>query len=134
MNKQDDLAGHAHRAFSRGIILAQLVFPFKEPLMMLRKATESYENFDSPVAPMRVLISKFGEISNKISLESKIKGYSETVPGIKTIDIDLLEIFPEKWSNEVYLQGLRREIANLSKDFFILASAKAVKANRVFPP
>ena len=122
LKQQEDLAGQTHRAFSKGIILAHLVFPFKEPLMMLQKATESYENFDSPVAPMRVLISQFGEIANKISFESKIKGYQETVPGIKTIEMDLLEIFPDKWRNEVYLQGLRKEIANLSKDFAFIGA------------
>ncbi|MHA2039728.1 MAG: hypothetical protein ACW98X_25210 [Promethearchaeota archaeon] len=122
LKRQDEISGHTHRAFSRGIILVQLVFPFKEPLMMLKKATESYENFDSPNAPMRILISEFGNIENKISLESNIQGYQESIPGINSIETDLLNIFPEKWSNEVYLQGLRREIANLSKDFAFIGA------------
>ena len=122
LKKQDDLAGQSYRAFSRGIILAQLVFPFKEPLMMLRKATETYENFDSPSAPMRVLISEFGEIRNEISLESETGNYYETIPGINKIQFDLLKDFPEKWSNEVYLNGLRREISTLAKDFAFIGA------------
>ncbi len=122
LKPRDDPAGQTHLAFSRGLILAQLVFPFKEPLMMLKKATESYEYFDSPNAPMRVLISEFGDIRNEISLDSKLDNYYQTIPGIRTIQSDLLKIFPEKWSNEVYLQGLRREIANLAKDFAFIGA------------
>ncbi len=126
---QDDPAGHARRAFGRGVILAQLVFPFKEPLVMLRKTTESYEEFDSPTAPMRVLISEFanGDIINEISLEKPNKAYEETIPGIRNIQSNLLQIFPEKWSNEVYLNGLRREIAILSKDFAFIGAPMILK-------
>ena len=119
---QDNLEGQSYRAFNRGIILAHLVFPFKEPFMMLQKATETYENFDSPSAPMRVLISEFGEIRNEISLESETGNYNETIPGINKIQFDLLKDFPEKWSNEVYLNGLRSEIANLAKDFAFIGA------------
>ncbi|MFX1282495.1 MAG: hypothetical protein ACFFB5_02530 [Promethearchaeota archaeon] len=121
---QEESTGYTRRAFGRGVILAQLVFPFKEPLVMLRKTTESYEEFDSPTAPMRILISEFagGSIVNEISLESSNKIYEETIPGIRKISPNLLQIFPEKWSNEVYLNGLRREIAIVSKDFAFIGA------------
>ncbi len=120
----DDQTGYSRRAFGRGVILAQLVFPFKEPLVLLRKTTESYEEFDSPYAPMRVLITEFagGEIINEIALEKSDEVYEETIPGIRKIRSNLLEIFPGIWTNEVYLNGLRREIAVLSKDFAFIGA------------
>ncbi|MFX0051317.1 MAG: hypothetical protein ACFFAJ_08570 [Candidatus Hodarchaeota archaeon] len=124
LSTQDDMAGYSRRAFSRGLILAQLVFPFKEPLLMLRKTTESYEEFDSPNAPIRVLISRYPkeDITNEIALEIPDEKYKEKIPGIRNIRPDLLQIFPEKWRNEVYLQGLRREIATISKDFAFIGA------------
>ncbi|MFX0172135.1 MAG: hypothetical protein ACFE9L_09455 [Candidatus Hodarchaeota archaeon] len=124
LSTQEDMAGYSRRAFGRGLILAQLVFPFKEPLLMLRKTTESYEEFDSPNAPMRVLISRYTkeDITNEIALEIPNAEYEEKIPGIRNIRSDLLEIFPEKWRNEVYLQGLRREIATISKDFAFIGA------------
>ncbi|MFX0182171.1 MAG: hypothetical protein ACFE95_03725 [Candidatus Hodarchaeota archaeon] len=124
LTTQDDMAGYRRRAFGRGLILAHLVFPFKEPLIMLRKTTESYEEFDSPNAPMRVLITKFEDegINNEIALETPNEEYEEMIPGIRKIQPNLLEIFPEKWSNEVYLNGLRREIATISKDFAFIGA------------
>ena len=117
------------RAFGRGVILAQLVFPLKEPLLILQKATESYEEFDSPFAPMRVLISEFanGKIINEIILERQSKTYEETIPGIRKIKPNLLSIFPEKWSNEVYLDGLRREVGVISKDFAFIGAPMILK-------
>lgn len=124
LTTQDDMAGYSRRAFGRGLILAHLVFPFKEPLLMLRKTTESYEEFDSLNAPMRVLITKLEEedITNEIALEAPNEEYEELIPGIRKIRPNLLEIFPEKWRNEVYLQGLRREIATISKDFAFIGA------------
>ncbi|NHJ00938.1 MAG: hypothetical protein EAX86_02300 [Candidatus Heimdallarchaeota archaeon] len=117
LRAEDDIVGQRRRAFSKGIILAQLVFPFKEPLLLLKKATESYEHFDSPTAPMRVLISNYSKIFNEISLEATNRIYQETIPGIRKIQPNLFDIFPEKWKNEVYISGLKREIAKLAKDF-----------------
>ena len=129
LRAQEEPSGYTRRAFSRGVILTQLVFPFKEPLMRLRKTTESYEEFDSPTAPMRILISEFADnkIINEISLERPSKTYEKTVPGIRKIQSNLLQIFPEKWSNEVYLDGLRREIANVSKDFAFIGAPMILK-------
>ncbi|UCE14389.1 MAG: hypothetical protein JSV04_04225, partial [Candidatus Heimdallarchaeota archaeon] len=117
------------RAFGRGIILAQLVFPLKEPLLMLQKTTESYEEFDSPFAPMRVLISEFanGEIINEIVLERDNKTYEETIPGIRKINPNLLSVLPEKFANEIYLDGLRREIGVISKDFAFIGAPMILK-------
>lgn len=125
----DESSGYARRAFGRGIILAQLVFPFKEPLIMLKKTTESYEEFDSPTAPMRVLISEFadGKVINEISLESSNRRYEESIPGIRKIQPNLFQIFPEKWSNEIYLNGLRREISIISKDFAFIGAPMILK-------
>ncbi len=122
LRADDDIAEHRRRAFSRGVILAQLVFPFKEPLLLLKKATESYEHFDSPTTPMRVLISKFSNFSNEISLETPVETYQETIPGIRRIQPNLLQIFPEKWKNELYISGLKREIAKIAKDFAFIGS------------
>ena len=129
LRSQEETSGYTRRAFSRGVILAQLVFPFKEPLVMLRKTTESYEEFDSPTAPMRVLITEFagGKIVNEISIEKKNKTYEETIPGIRKIQPNLLQTFPEKWSNEVYLNGLRREIGIVSKDFAFIGAPMILK-------
>ncbi|UCG02043.1 MAG: hypothetical protein JSW11_20915 [Candidatus Heimdallarchaeota archaeon] len=129
LRTEEESTGYVRRAFGRGIILAQLVFPFKEPLVMLRKTTESYEEFDSPTAPMRVLISEFaeGKVVNEISLESPNKKYEESTPGIRKIQPNLLKIFPEKWSNEIYLNGLRREISIISKDFAFIGAPLILK-------
>ncbi|MHA2243562.1 MAG: hypothetical protein ACXADY_01200 [Candidatus Hodarchaeales archaeon] len=124
LRSQEEPPAYTRRAFSRGVILAHIAFPFKEPLVMLKKTTESYEEFDSPDAPMRVLIAEFagGRIVNEISLETANKTYEETIPGIRKIQPNLLQTFPEKWSNEVYLNGLRREIAIISKDFAFIGA------------
>ena len=129
LRSEDESTGYTRQAFGRGIILAQLVFPFKEPLVKLKKTTESYEEFDSPTAPMRVLISEFadGKIINEISLETANKKYEESIPGIKKIQPNLLKIFPEKWSNEIYLKGLRREISIVSKDFAFIGAPMILK-------
>jgi hypothetical protein len=73
---------------------------------------------------MRVLITKLEEddITNEIALEAPNEEYEELIPGIRKIRPNLLEIFPEKWRNEVYLQGLRREIATISKDFAFIGA------------
>ncbi|MFX0015792.1 MAG: hypothetical protein ACFFB2_01040 [Promethearchaeota archaeon] len=129
LRTEEESSGYTRQAFGRGIILTQLVFPFKEPLVMLKKTTERYEEFDSPTAPMRVLISEFadGEIANEISLESTNKSYEETIPGVRKIRPNLLEVFPEKWSNEIYLDGLRREISIISKDFAFIGAPLILK-------
>ncbi|MHA2174591.1 MAG: hypothetical protein ACXAB2_03720 [Candidatus Hodarchaeales archaeon] len=124
LSKQEDPAGQRKRAFGRGIILAQLVFPFKEPLLMLKKATEGYNEFDSPNSPLRVLISEYDSKRriNQISIEMENSEYEQTLPGIESINSDLLNFFPEKWRNEVYLQGLRREISKIAKDFAFIGA------------
>jgi len=78
---------------------------------------------------MRVLISEFadGKIINEISLETANKKYEESIPGIKKIQPNLLKIFPEKWSNEIYLKGLRREISIVSKDFAFIGAPMILK-------
>jgi hypothetical protein len=129
LRSEDESTGFARRAFGRGIILTHLVFPFKEPLVMLRKTTESYEEFDSPTAPMRVLISEFadGKVANEILVETFNKKYEESIPGVRKIQSNLLEMFPEKWSNEIYLNGLRREISIISKDFAFIGAPMIMK-------
>ncbi len=119
----DNISAHRKKAFGRGLILAQLVFPLKEPLLMLRKTTERYDEFDSPTAPMRVLISSFSEdIHNEIALETQKRDYEQSLPGISNIRSDLLKIFPDKWSNELYIKGLKREIGVISKDFAFIGA------------
>ncbi|MHA2225504.1 MAG: hypothetical protein ACXAC8_09890 [Candidatus Hodarchaeales archaeon] len=129
LRSQEDHTGHSRRAFGRGMILTQLIFPFKEPLVMLQKTTEKYEEFDSPQTPMRVLISEFanGRIVNEIALESNIKTYEQTLPGVRRIIPNLMQIFPEKWSNEIYLNGLRSEISKISKDFAFIGAPMILK-------
>lgn len=129
LSTQEDMEGYSRRAFSRGLILAQLVFPFKEPLLKLKKTTESYEEFDSPTAPMRILIAKFadGEVSNEISIEKSNEEYEKPIPGIRNIKPNLHEIFPEMWRNEIYLTGLRREFATISKDFAFIGAPLILK-------
>ena len=92
--------------------------------MMLRKATEGYDEFDSPESPLRVLISHYalGERRNQIAIEKPDPSYENTIPGINAIKSDILEFFPEKWTNEIYLQGLRREIAKIAKDFAFIGA------------
>ena len=116
---QENFSGQSRRAFERGTILTQLVFPLKEPLVMLRKATEKLEEFDYPTAPMRVLMSEFfnGIFVNEIAIESTNSAYEENIPGVRRIKPNLLEIFPKTWNNEVYIDGLRREISKISNDF-----------------
>ncbi len=129
LGEQTDIAGQRKRAFGRGIILAQLVFPFKEPLLLLRKATEGYNEFDSPDSPMRVLISEFdnGQRKNQITLEKMIPSYEITIPGVNSINADLLDFFPNKWSNEIYLHGLRKEVAKIAKDFAFIGAPLILK-------
>ena len=129
LGAQDDINGLRKRAFGRGIILAQLVFPFKEPLLLLRKATEGYDEFDSPESPMRVLLAEFQEKQriNQIVIEKPNPDYERTIPGIQSIESDLLECFPEKWKNEVYLNGLRREVAKIAKDFAFIGASLILK-------
>ncbi len=129
LSDQEDMEGFSRRAFSRGLILAQLVFPFKEPLLNLKKTAESYEEFDSPDAPMRILIADFaeGKVSNEISIEKSNEEYEKPIPGIRKIKPNLHDIFPEKWRNDVYLTGLRREIAAISKDFAFIGAPLILK-------
>ena len=129
LGAQDDIAGLRKRAFGRGIILAQLVFPFKEPLLLLRKAAEGYNEFDSPDSPMRILIAEFQDKQriNQIVTEKAHPEYERTIPGIQSIKDDLLEIFPDKWRNEIYLKGLRREVAKVSKDFAFIGASLILK-------
>ncbi|MHA1995989.1 MAG: hypothetical protein ACW97Z_15740, partial [Candidatus Hodarchaeales archaeon] len=110
---QEDYARQSRQAFERGKILTQLVFPLKEPLVMLRKAAEKKEEFYFSPAPLRVLICEFFNsiFVNEIALESTNSLYEEEIPGIRRIKPNLLEIFPEKWNNEVYLDGLRRDVS-----------------------
>ena len=122
-SKDDDIEGARRRAFGRGLVLAQLVFPFKESLILLKKATESYENFDAPDSPMRILVSRFSpNIVNEIIIEKSLSDYQVMIPGIRNIESNLLEIFPEKWKNEIYLKGLRRDIAHIAKDFAFIGA------------
>ncbi|MHA1226163.1 MAG: hypothetical protein ACTSPV_05405 [Candidatus Hodarchaeales archaeon] len=124
----NNISGYRRRAFGRGIILAHLVFPFKEPLLLLRKATEGYEQFDSPESPMRVLVSEFdGQIKNSIILEKTIDQYEESIPGIRHINASLLDVFPDKWKNDIYLGGLKREIAHIAKDFAFIGAPLILK-------
>ncbi len=124
LGSQEDYAGHTRRAFERGRILTQLVLPFKEPLVMLRKATENNEEFDKSLAPMRVLISDFfnGIFVNEIALESTNSIYEENIPGVRQIKSNLLDIFPKQWGNKVYLEGLRREVSKIAKDFALIGA------------
>ncbi|MFX1538563.1 MAG: hypothetical protein ACFFDI_30600, partial [Promethearchaeota archaeon] len=126
---QEDYSGQSRRAFERGRILTQLVFPLKEPLISLRKATENYEEFYYSPAPMRVLIAEFfNEIFvNEIAIESSSSKYEENIPGIRGIKPNLLEIFPKQWSNEVYLDGLRREVSKIANDFALIGAPIILK-------
>ena len=119
LQAQEEYAGQSRRAFERGKILTQLVFPLKEPLVMLKKATEKKEEFYYSPAPMRVLMCEFFNsiFVNEIALESTNSLYEENIPGIRRIKPNLLEIFPQKWKNEVYLDGLRRDVSRISEDF-----------------
>ncbi len=126
---QEDYAGQSRRAFERGRILTQLVFPLKEPLIMLREATEGFDEFYYSPAPMRVLISEFyNEIFvNEIAIESTNEMYEENIPGVRRIKPNLLEIFPKQWNNEVYLDGLRREVSKIAKDFASIGAPMILK-------
>ncbi|UCG02384.1 MAG: hypothetical protein JSW11_00020 [Candidatus Heimdallarchaeota archaeon] len=126
---QDDYKGQSRRAFEQGRILTQLVFPLKEPLVMLRDATEKYEEFYYSPAPMRVLMSEFfNEIFvNEIAIESTDNAYEENIPGVRRIKHNLLEIFPKQWSNEVYLDGLRREVSKIADDFASIGAPMILK-------
>jgi hypothetical protein len=129
LGTQDDIAGQHKRAFGRGIILAQLVFPFKEPLLLLKKATEGYNEFDSPDSPMRVLLAEYEDKQriNQILIEREDSEYERTIPGIQSIKNDLLYCFPDKWKNEMYLRGLRREVAKVAKDFAFIGASLILK-------
>ncbi|MFX0124591.1 MAG: hypothetical protein ACFFAE_13245 [Candidatus Hodarchaeota archaeon] len=126
---QEDYTGHSRRAFERGRILTQLVFPLKEPLVMLRKATENYEEFYYSPAPMRVLMSEFfNEIFvNEIAIESTNSTYEEKIPGIRRIKANLLEIFPKQWSNKAYLESLRSEVSKIANDFALIGAPLILK-------
>ena len=126
---QEDFPGQSRRAFERGRILTQLVFPLKEPLVMLRKATENCEEFYYSPIPMRVLIAEFyNEIFfNEIAIESSNTVYEEKIPGIRRIKANLLEIFPNQWSNEAYLEGLRREVSKIARDFALIGAPMILK-------
>jgi hypothetical protein len=129
LGAQDDLEGLRKRAFGRGVLLSQLVFPFKEPLLMLRKATEGYDEFDSPDSQIRVLISDYAlsEYTNQIAIEKPNPDYERTTPGISAIKPNLLDFLPEMWTNEVYLNGLRREVAKIAKDFAFIGASLIIK-------
>jgi hypothetical protein len=124
LQDQKDFAGQSRQAFGRGLLLTQLVFPLKEPLVMLRKATEKYQEFYYSTAPMRILMCEFfNEIFvNEIAVESPNEIYEENIPGVRRIKSNLLEIFPKPWSNEVYLEGLKREVAIIAKDFALIGA------------
>ncbi|MHA2245214.1 MAG: hypothetical protein ACXADY_09610 [Candidatus Hodarchaeales archaeon] len=126
---QEDYAGQSRRAFGRGKILTELVLPLKEPLVMLREATEKYEEFHYSPAPMRVLISEFynGIFVNEISIEHTNSTYEEKVPGVRKTRPNLLEIFPKQWSSEAYLDGLRREVSEIAKDFASIGAQMILK-------
>ena len=119
LQAQEDYTGHTRQAFERGKILTQLILPLKEPLVMLRKATEKNEEFYISPAPMRILISEFHNnvFVNEITIESSNSIYEENIPGVRRIKPNLLEIFPKQWRNETYLEGLRNEVAKISEDF-----------------
>lgn len=119
LKAQEDFAGQTRRAFERGKLVTQLVLPLKEPLVMLRKATEKNDEFNASTAPMRVLMCEFLNdiFVNEIALESSNRRYEENLPGVRRIKPNLLEIFPKQWRNDVYLNGLRREVSRISRDF-----------------
>jgi len=129
LRAQEDYKGQSRRAFEQGRILTQLIFPLKEPLVMLRKATEKYEEFYYAPAPMRILISEFyNEIfENEIAIESTNNIYEENIPGIRRIKPNLLEIFPKQWANEVYIDGLRQEVAKIANDFASIGAPMLLK-------
>ena len=129
LSAQEDLAGQSRRAFERGKILTQLIFPLKEPLTMLREATENYEEFDYFPAPMRVLMCEFNNkiFVNEIASEFVDNAYEENIPGIRRIKPNLLEIFPKVWTNEVYINGLRRHISKISRDFATIGAPMIIK-------
>jgi len=121
---QENYTGQSRQVFARGRLLTQLIMPLKEPLVMLRKATEKYEEFYYDPSPMRVLMCEFyNEIFvNEIAIESTNTTYEENIPGIRRIKPNLLEIFPKQWKNEDYLNGLRREISKISEDFTLIGA------------
>jgi hypothetical protein len=59
---------------------------------------------------------------NEIALESTNSIYEENIPGIQRIKPNLLEIFPKKWNNEAYLDGLRRDVSRISEDFALIGA------------
>lgn len=121
---QEDFSGQSRQAFERGKLLTQLVMPLKEPLIMLKKATEKYEEFHYAPSPMRILISEFFNniFVNEIALESANSIYEERIPGIRSIKPNLFEIFPKQWSNETYIDGLRKQISRISEDFALIGA------------
>jgi hypothetical protein len=121
---QEDYAGQSSQAFGRGKLLTRLVLPLKEPLVMLKEATEKYEEFHYAPAPMRILISEFFNniFVNEITIESTNSSYEENIPGIQRIKPNLLEIFPKQWSNETYIEGLRQEVSQISEDFALIGA------------
>ncbi|MFQ5977960.1 MAG: hypothetical protein ACE5OZ_07525 [Candidatus Heimdallarchaeota archaeon] len=126
LQAQEDLAEQSRLAFRQDIILSQLVFPLKEPLILLRKATENGE-FEK--APMRVLISEFWNVIflNEIVLESANSVDEENIPGVRRIKPYLSDAFPKQWSYEAYLDGLRRRISEISKDFANIGAPMLLK-------
>lgn len=129
LRTQEDHTGQSRRAFERGKILTQLVFPLKEPLILLREATENYEEFDYFPAPMRVLMSEFNNriFVNEIASEFPDSKYEENIPGVRRIRPNLLEIFPKIWSNEAYINGLRRQVSKISRDFASIGAPMIIK-------
>ena len=129
LEAQEDYKGHSRRAFERGRILTQLVLPLREPLDMLKKASENYEEFYYSPTPMRILISEFfNEIFvNEIAIETANSTYEKNIPGIRRIKPNLLDIFPKQWSNEAHLNGLREEVAKIANDFVSIGVSMILK-------
>jgi hypothetical protein len=124
LRAQENFAGQTRQAFERGKIVTRLVLPLKEPLVMLRNATERKKEFYYSPAPMRVLLCEFFNniFVNEIALESSNSEYEENIPGIRRSKPNLMEIFPKKWNNEAYINGLRHEIAKIAEDFALIGA------------
>ncbi|MFX0016096.1 MAG: hypothetical protein ACFFB2_13610 [Promethearchaeota archaeon] len=129
LEAQENYKGQSSRAFGRGRILTQLILPLKEPLVMLKEATEKYGEFYYSPTQMRILISEFfNEIFvNEIAIETPNNIYEENIPGIRRIRPNLLEIFPKQWSNETYIEGLRLEVSKIAEDFALIGAPMILK-------
>ncbi|WP_455463434.1 hypothetical protein [Candidatus Hodarchaeum mangrovi] len=126
---QNNYTGQSRQAFARGRMLTQLILPLKEPLVMLRKAAEKYEEFYYVPSPMRVLMCEFfNEIFlNEIAIESKNTTYEENIPGIRRIKPNLMKIFPKPWRNEDFLNGLHHEVSQIAEDFALIGAPMILK-------